>query len=287
MTTYRNNEALAHAWAHQLSADGNGSSFYFRGDTIYSYGSHFPIARHVSTKRGDCILFTTRSYSTTTARHIGLTRSAIPYRGSVLEVSNPSEKPTNETLRAANATTLEHVKKASRARTCRDDHLWSAARSQRNAEELKRLFGLRGKVYEVPADLGEVAAAVKKAAKREKARKAREAKKQRKEQADRIRAWKAGLSDRVPNLPGEVLLRIKDDQVETTHHASAPIAHALKVWPLLVKARKDGRCVDFGESGKRPSLGHFHADKIDSRGNLTAGCHFIKFEEMEAIHAQV
>ena len=46
-----------------------GNKFYFSGDTIYSYGSHFPIARHVTNKRGSAVLLTTRGYSATTAGH--------------------------------------------------------------------------------------------------------------------------------------------------------------------------------------------------------------------------
>ena len=37
-------------WANQARDGAKGSSFYFNGDTIYSYGPHFPIARHVERK---------------------------------------------------------------------------------------------------------------------------------------------------------------------------------------------------------------------------------------------
>ena len=42
-------DMVAHLWANksQDSARESGGRFYFVGDTIYSYGSHFPIARHV------------------------------------------------------------------------------------------------------------------------------------------------------------------------------------------------------------------------------------------------
>ena len=72
-------ETVAHMWANQTqdeARNANGSIF-FRGNTIYSYGSHFPIAKHVVNSEGTpAILFTTRSYSNTTAKHISIVRGA-------------------------------------------------------------------------------------------------------------------------------------------------------------------------------------------------------------------
>jgi hypothetical protein len=76
MKTVFNNSDLAHVWAAQKQSEGKAGSFYFRGCTIYSYGSHFPIA----TMEGDNVFFTKRTYSSTTAKHIGLTRSAISHK---------------------------------------------------------------------------------------------------------------------------------------------------------------------------------------------------------------
>lgn len=45
-----NNSQLPHLWMYPREVGDNArtpnGSFYFEGDTIYSYGSHFPIARH-------------------------------------------------------------------------------------------------------------------------------------------------------------------------------------------------------------------------------------------------
>jgi len=67
---------------------------YFDGETIYSYGSHFPIACHVTDKHGKpAILFTTRSYSVTTSGHVSAVRSAIPKDIPVFNVYNPALSP--------------------------------------------------------------------------------------------------------------------------------------------------------------------------------------------------
>jgi hypothetical protein len=70
---------VAHLWANkeQEEATNQGRSFFFNRETIYSYGRHFPIAKHVQDQAGnDYILFTERGYSNTTSKHISITRGA-------------------------------------------------------------------------------------------------------------------------------------------------------------------------------------------------------------------
>jgi hypothetical protein len=88
---------IPHLWAHKVQASARNAqgNLYFDGDTIFSYGSHFPIARHVvdnPTKKNPkpAILFTTRSYSVTTSGHISAVRSAIPKDVPVFHVYDPS-----------------------------------------------------------------------------------------------------------------------------------------------------------------------------------------------------
>jgi hypothetical protein len=68
---------IAHLWANQLQDEArNSGNFYFNGKTIYSYGGHFPIAKHIEKDGERAVLFTTRGYSNTTARHIAVVRHA-------------------------------------------------------------------------------------------------------------------------------------------------------------------------------------------------------------------
>jgi len=74
-----NPQTVAHLWANQLQTEARtaNSNFYFNGDVIYSYGSHFPIAKHETNQKGTkVILFTTRSYSNTTAKQKNIVESA-------------------------------------------------------------------------------------------------------------------------------------------------------------------------------------------------------------------
>lgn len=73
-----NNRKVAHAWAGQQKPRATGSHYFFEGPSIFSYGRHFEIARHVTGVKGArAVLFTTRDYSMTTQRHKSYTRGAL------------------------------------------------------------------------------------------------------------------------------------------------------------------------------------------------------------------
>ena len=87
---------LVSVWLRQSQDFGqerSGGSFYFQGDTIYSYGSHFPIAKLTTAPNGEAVIFfTTRMYSKTTAKHISKTRQGIRNtHRKVIYVDDPTE----------------------------------------------------------------------------------------------------------------------------------------------------------------------------------------------------
>lgn len=69
----------------QGATKGKGSNVFIEGDTIYSYGYHFPMA----TRTAAGFLVTYRKYSSSTARHLSYVRRAIP--DVALEVYKPTE----------------------------------------------------------------------------------------------------------------------------------------------------------------------------------------------------
>jgi hypothetical protein len=73
-----NKQQVAHLWANKLQNEARTptNNFYFHNDTIYSYGSHFPIAKHIERGGENKILFTLRSYSNTTSKQISIVRGA-------------------------------------------------------------------------------------------------------------------------------------------------------------------------------------------------------------------
>lgn len=83
-----NTNEVPHIWAHQLQSSGRNSAgnLYFEGETIYSYGRHFPIA----TIKGETVFFTLCSYSNTTAKHIREVRGAISHKTLIYVYSVPT-----------------------------------------------------------------------------------------------------------------------------------------------------------------------------------------------------
>ena len=73
-TVFSNNE-LVHVYASGTQSRGRTSNgnMYFEGDTIYSYGSHFPMA----IRYGEKYLINGDSYSVTTSQHMGKLRYAV------------------------------------------------------------------------------------------------------------------------------------------------------------------------------------------------------------------
>jgi hypothetical protein len=95
-----NADNVAHTWAYQSQNEARtpNNSFYFYNKTIYSYGSHFPIAKHITNSKGENkILFTTRSYSNTTSKHIAVVKRSIPNRENIIYCNNP-ENSANENI---------------------------------------------------------------------------------------------------------------------------------------------------------------------------------------------
>jgi hypothetical protein len=81
---------IAHLWANQLQDEArNSGNFYFNGSTIYSYGGHFPIAKHIELNGQKAVLFTTRGYSNTTSKHIAVVRQAASHLN-LIKCYNPN-----------------------------------------------------------------------------------------------------------------------------------------------------------------------------------------------------
>jgi hypothetical protein len=63
---------LCHKWANieQESGRNANGTMFFNKSTIYSYGHHFAIAKHIVNEQGQtAVLFTQRDFSNTTAKH--------------------------------------------------------------------------------------------------------------------------------------------------------------------------------------------------------------------------
>ncbi len=91
-----------------------------------------------------------------------------------------------------------------------------------------------------------------------------------------------GRSDR----PADVLLRVDGEQIETSMGARVPLAAAPMVW-LLVNREKEKGGRDLRGGLSRIKIGDYPIDRIDADGTLRAGCHVIKYDELERMARQL
>jgi hypothetical protein len=111
-----------------------------------------------------------------------------------------------------------------------------------------------------------------------------ERERQRLAQAERVTLWLAG--ERVGRVDfdadcGGAALRIMGDTLETSHGASVPLAHAIKVFQFVKLVRDKGE--SWRRNGKTIRVGHFQVDRIDPTGDFVAGCHSINWPEIERL----
>jgi hypothetical protein len=109
-------QEVAHLWIHQIQDEAReqGGRFYFEKDVIYSYGSHFPIARVLPKK--NIVLFTTQTYSPSTSKHCWTVRGAIPDTFQIVECYDPAAYNSKSNIRHFLENAYEFINEAAKPR---------------------------------------------------------------------------------------------------------------------------------------------------------------------------
>jgi hypothetical protein len=272
---------VAHVWAHKLQAEartpGNGN-LSFSGDTIYSYGSHFPIARHVTTKQGKAaVLFTTRTYSATTAKHCREVAGSL--RGldiPVFKVHDVNGEP-NSNFDGLEVEFRHTLELAAKARSGKDMRLADAEAEMNNANAYAEAFGYRRRL-KMPGDLQEIKEAVNRAqAKARKEQKIRDDK-IREERSELLSKW-AGVH--LVWKRGFEYCRLSGDksQVETTKQAMVEVPFVKRALRTVLKLYATG--ATYKRNGERIPVGPYVLDSVDQDGTIKVGCHV--FEKPEVL----
>jgi hypothetical protein len=291
---------IPHLWAHraQDEARNRQGNLYFTGDTIYSYGSHFPIARHVTNNAGErAVLFTTATYSVTTSSHCSAVRSAIPsvipvfhvpnvcrgrYSGSDLTVDDHAGDLADYAERIE-----KHVVTSARARSS-----YAKSWNNQHAGHLRdqsfaycAFFGLpMSNIPEVPEIDSDALTAIRKREAKRAAEKAEKTKRERAEalvrQQELITKWRAGqYSGCFYDVPA--MLRIDGNEVVTSRGARFPVSHAKRALAFVRKIRESQKA--YVRNGHTIHLGPYALDRIELDGTVKAGCHVVSWEEIERI----
>jgi hypothetical protein len=283
---------IGHLWFHRTQDDARNpqDNFYFRGDTIYSYGPHFPIARHVSSRKyGDAILFTRHTYSNTTAKHVGIVRRAIPSGAKQFYVNdvtadNPKEHADNwkdylDRIQDASASLVKRRTESTKSRD-RANLLWLI----QNANEYAEFFGMRQRIRSEgePIELAsKILAERAKLDKLEHNRRAKLDKLREKQNHERLVKWLSGESGCLPSWTSQIYLRVSGEDIETSLGARFPTDHARRALPII------RHCIDnqehFQTNGRTIHLGPYSIDRIEPDGTVHAGCHVVHWSEIERI----
>jgi hypothetical protein len=298
---------IPHLWAHQTQSDARNqqSNLYFEGPTIYSYGSHFPVASFHTVNGKQIVLFTTEKYSSTTAGHCSAVRSTIPHSVPIFRV------PYVLYCTTYHERNLEHYVKEY------DKYISSALSSlhlrnlnwcldyaiewRDEGKAYAKLFGLSIKFKPLPstallrvlrmkARIREDASDEKAAVKREAQRRrwARQAELEKLELPKKIEAWRngeyvhLGYGEGVPTL-----LRLSSDgtEIETSRGARFSVEHAKLALRIVRKVMESGQ--EYKTNGHTIHLGHYTLDRITVDGTVYAGCHIVKWEEISLIAPKI
>lgn len=268
-----NNDQVAHLWANKSKPKYTGSNFFFEGDTIYSYGRHFPIARHFK----GVVLFTNGSYSSSTAAHKSTVRGACSHL-EVFTVPDPTKNPSGKDVRYY----ADKIKRLALEAAKKRDPSYAIERVNAVVAEAKKFcerfkFSTR---FKAP-DFTEVREKAKVyASKRKKAeaikREILEAK-----CVGIVRDWIAGGSERIPYEHGKTYLRqLYIAEVgflmETSRGARVPLSEAQKAFRFAMLKRESG----WHRNGETFAIGDFQLDAVGSKG-VKAGCHYVAWDEIE------
>lgn len=293
-----NHSTVAHYWANKVQEEGYGHNMYFEGDTIYSYGRHFPIAKHVTNASGEhAVLFTTDNYSNSTAKHKaevrGASRHIKTFTISPCGLTGDLDRGFNNVLADYQERVNDQLKQALKRRKekLRNHDIRAAMALVDEANDYIRFFDVPVKQLTMPENLAEFEAQVKAdqaaARERDKVRKEEQRIKLAEVIADYTAAFRADGCSSMPYYLREhtgCLLRIDGDTLETSEGADIPLAHAVKLWPYMIEAKRDGIKLD-----APIKLGVYRLDSFnaDLEGTLRVGCHTIRWSEIELIAKQL
>ena len=297
-TVYPTNE-IPHLWAHKTQSEARSPqrNLYFENEKIFSYGRHYEIARHVTTKHGNAILFNCESNSVTTNSHRSLVRSSIPSTVPIFTVpeltgNSVSSRMHMKSLAYYNREIESHLLTAARAKSSynKEWHHQLASEITRERNDYVKFFSLRNKPLKpVPAldskEL-EVMKAKEKARVKVETAKAKQAQAERLERAAQaIKNWRTGGDSFGIPYDAPTMLRVNGSELETSRGARIPMSHAKRALVLIQAVVERGE--DWIANGHTCHVGHYKIDRIEANGTIKAGCHVILRDEWERVAPQV
>ena len=301
-------QALAHHYVYGGEGYNYGYRMFTDGNKIYSYGKHYCIAERFETITGDTVyLFNAFSNSPTTNKQRNCVEHAIPYRDTLIvvpylggELNHQNninwliEKIKHFLNKSIAPRTRNREEYAQTAQNYFEDfktyvNTFTNVRNPYNARKrllkLSDLTKAQRELYDsetLEAFNGSVSQVLKSAETRKKRALTAQRKRELKKHLEAVKKWKSGKLNRFYTKFGEDYLRLSEDkkEVETSQGIKISLPQAKAIY-LIIK-----RTVAKGETVKPENLTVNHTYKVSEiakDGNLTVGCHFIKYPEIQEI----
>lgn len=271
----KNTSEVYHYFANQVQPEGYIGNVSFNGNDFYSY-------RTIVAKRiKNSIVISSRSYSVTTSEHVSDLRQACRHLSIVYIPCVEDGIQTNKLVVESRINAL--FKLASTARTKKDYYLSKALNIVNDFNTYCDLID--NQVVKIdPAIFDDIdLEALRKAEKHVQAVALEERKARALEDAlgnsEKITQWLSGERDNLGyHVSNDTLLRVKGEVIHTSRGAEIPLNATGSLWRLVSLTINNG--IDL-ELNKR--IGVYTLTKIEASGNITVGCHYIKFEQLERI----
>lgn len=272
---------VAHIWAQQKQEEGQNAqgNIFFQGKSIYSYGLHFEMARFI---KPDVVLRTTRRYSVTTAKHLSYVWRALSDNQKMFDVPTFDDHSENGHYLAKEI--RETIDKLNRSRTFISGRLDRISGATNKAREYLGLFKkemtitARNEIRKLDKYFHKVLTQdridlLKSREVENKKRANVRYEEQRRlnalEAGERLEKWKTGELNYLNAGDSPIALRIKGDNIETSHGATVPLLAARELWDKLQRR----------EPLHGMTLGEYTVQGL-ADGILTVGCHKIPLMEV-------
>lgn len=287
-------EQTIHVWAQQLQEEGRCSNVFFENTKVlYSYGYHFPLAVFLD---DNTVLINGSSYSVTTSKQQNYVRGAVRHKDIIsaptniikLVIDSADKKYIKrECAEYVNQVVSEKLKLAAKRRKkpVAQYDVNEAVTVYRNIEKLFEILKIKSLKNVVRVNIDELEADATSRIENVKVLLSKEKEADKRKTQKVIKIFKSGG---VITSENQMLLRrldtvymrpVGEHEIHTTHGARFLIKEARKAFNLIGVVKESGEDQNFNLN--KPMLGHFRIDTISSEGDVTAGCHYIKYDEIE------
>jgi hypothetical protein len=263
-------QATAHLFAtqSQIEAYTPNRSLYFYDKSIFSYGSHFCIAKFVDS---ETLLFTERTYSNTTAKHISVVSYATSHINKIYCANPRANHEENFSFWVENAEIL--TQKLSRANKP-EIYILQLQQIENKAKIYADYFSIA-----IPEALQSVLKVTTKAeilaymdnkAELIAAEKLRKEKELKKEHTTNLKKWRKFEAGRLYQRDGFDYLRKNETEFQTSQGIKIPLEIGLRLYKNLANVKQGDKFLDYTISEVTKQF-------------ICIGCHKITFKEINNI----